>query len=95
MQVCLELLSKIKKGSGPAFGAHFVHDFSIKLFLIQFSIHGQSFNATTYLYLKISNKMCYLVLIWTDDDVMLRFSWINFWSMAYREKRREDENTKI
>ena len=59
----LGYLTKLKRGLGLAFGAHFLYDFSIKLFLIQFSINGQSFSLTPYFFLKISNKMCYEVLI--------------------------------
>ena len=49
--------AKLKRGLGLAFGALFLHDFSIKMFLMKFSINGQSFNATPYFFLKISNKM--------------------------------------
>ena len=55
----LGYLAELKRGLGIAFGAHFLHHFSIKIFLIWFSINGQSFNATPYFSLKISNKMCY------------------------------------
>ena len=51
--------AKFKRDLGLAFGVHFQHDFSIKMFLIQYSINGQSFNATPYFFLKISNKMCH------------------------------------
>ena len=44
-------------------GAHFQHDFSIKMFLTEYSINGQSSNVTPYFSLKISNKMCYHVFI--------------------------------
>ena len=52
-------LAKLKRDLGLAFGAHFQHDFSIKMFLIEYFINEQSFNVTTYFFLKISNKMCY------------------------------------
>ena len=55
----LAYIAKLKRGLGLAFGAHFLHDFSIKMFLIKFSINGQSFNVTHYFFLKISNKMSY------------------------------------
>ena len=55
--VVLDYLAKLKRGLGLAFGAHFLHDFSIKIFLIQFSINGQSFNFTPYFFLKISNNV--------------------------------------
>ena len=54
----LDYLPK-KGGLGIAFGAHFLDEFSIKMFLISYSINGQSFNATPYFFLKTLNKMCY------------------------------------
>ena len=47
---------ELKRGLGIAFGLHFLHDFSIEMFLIQYSIIWQSFNVTSFLFLKISNK---------------------------------------
>ena len=41
----LGYLAKIKRDLGLTFGAYFQHDFSIKMFLIEYSINGQSFNA--------------------------------------------------
>ena len=55
----LDYLAKLKRDLGLAFGAHFQHDFSIKMFLIEYSIDEQSFNATPYFFLKISNKIGY------------------------------------
>ena len=55
----LGYLPKFKRGLELAFGAHFLHDSSTK-----------SFNVIYFFLLKISNKMCYLVLIWTIDDVL-------------------------
>ena len=55
----LGYLAKLKMDLGPVSDAHFVHDFSIKMFLISYSINGQSFNVKPYFFLKISNKMCY------------------------------------
>ena len=55
----LGYLGKLKMDLELAFGAHFLHDFSVKMLLIQFSINGQSFSFTPYFFLKISNKMCY------------------------------------
>ena len=40
----LGYLVKLKKDLGLVFGAHFQHDFSVKMFLIECSINGQSFN---------------------------------------------------
>ena len=55
----LGYLAKLERGLGRAFGAHFLHGFSLKMFLIQFSINGQSFSVTPYFFLRMSNKMCY------------------------------------
>ena len=50
---------KLKRGLGLAFGAYFLHNFFMKMFLIQYSINGQSFNVTPYFLFKISDEMCY------------------------------------
>ena len=55
----LGYLAKLKRGLGLAFSAHFLHDFSIKMFRVKYSINRQSFNVTPYFFRKISNKMCY------------------------------------
>ena len=86
----LGYLTKLKRDLGLAFSVYFQHDFSIKMFLTEYSINRQSFNATPYFFLKISNKMCYHVFIQTVDDI------INFKiflgstckAMADREKKR-------
>ena len=52
----LGYLVKLKRDLGLAFGAHFLHDFYVKMFLIQYSINGQSSNATPYFFLKVSKK---------------------------------------
>ena len=49
----LGYLVKLKRGLGLAFGAHFLHDFYVKMFLIWYSINGQSFIVTPYFFLKI------------------------------------------
>ena len=38
----LGYLPKLKGGLGLAFGGHILHDFSIKMFFIKYSINGQS-----------------------------------------------------
>ena len=55
----LGYLANLKRDLGLAFDADFLHDFSVKMFLISYSINGQSFNVTTYLFLNISNKIFY------------------------------------
>ena len=44
----LGYLPKLKKGMVLPFGAHFLHDFYIKMFLIQYCINGQSFNVIPF-----------------------------------------------
>ena len=58
----LGYLAKLKRDLGLVFGAHFQHDFSIKMFFIEYSISGPSFNDTPYFFLKISTKMCFKFL---------------------------------
>ena len=53
----LGYLAKLKRGLGLAFGAQFLHDFSIKMFLIWYSYNEQSFNIPPYFFIKIPNKM--------------------------------------
>ena len=55
----LGYLAKLQRGLRQAFGAHFVHDFAMKMFRIWYSISGQSFSVTPYFFLKISNKIGY------------------------------------
>ena len=54
---CLGYLQKLKRGPGLAFGAHFLHDFSTKLYLI-IIYQWTKFQCHTLFFLKISNKMC-------------------------------------
>ena len=58
----LGYLAKLKRDLGLTFGAYFQHDFSIKMFLIEYDINGQSFNVTPYFFVKISNKICYVFI---------------------------------
>ena len=46
--VVLGYLPKLKRNLGLAFGAHFLHNFSIKMFLIEYTINGQSFNVILF-----------------------------------------------
>ena len=57
--VCFGLLTELKRSLRLAFDAHSLHDFSIKIFLIYYSINSQSFNVIPFFLLKISNKNCY------------------------------------
>ena len=97
---CFGLFSKIKRGLEQSFGEDFLHDFYIKIFLIKFSINWQSFNAIPYFFLKLSNKMCYKVLIQTVGDIINFKMFLGSSSkpMADREKksgRQKDKNLNI
>ena len=83
-------LPKLKRGLGVASRAHFLYDFPIKMFLIYYSINGQSFNVISFFFLRLPNKMCYSVLIQTADDVTGFEIYLRSTSkaMAGREKRR-------
>ena len=59
----LGYLPKLKKGLRLAFGAHLLHDFSIKMFLINTQRFDTKFQCHPFSFLKILNKMCYQVLI--------------------------------
>ena len=75
----LGYLPNLKRGLGIAFGAHFLHDFSIKMFLIKSSINEQSFNVISFFLLKISNKMCCSYLDTVDDVINFK---IYLWSTS-------------
>ena len=46
--VVLGYLPKLKRNLGLAFGVHFLHNFSIKMFLIEYTINGQGFNVILF-----------------------------------------------
>ena len=45
----LSYLPKLKRSLGLVLGAYFLHDFSMKMFLIWYSIYGQKFQCHTFL----------------------------------------------
>ena len=47
---------ELKSGLQLVFGAHFLHYFSIKKFLIEYSIDEQSFNAITFSFSRYQTK---------------------------------------
>ena len=55
----LGYLPKLYRGLGLAFAAHFLHDFSIKMLFIRYSIYEQGFNVIPFFLVKISNEICY------------------------------------
>ena len=44
----LGYLPKLKRGLRPASGTHFLHDFLIKIFLIEYSINGHNFQCHNF-----------------------------------------------
>ena len=44
----LDYLPKLKRGLGLASSAHFLFDFPIKMFIVKYSINGQSFNIINF-----------------------------------------------
>ena len=62
----LGYLAKLKRDLGLAFGAHFQHDFSIKMLLIEYSVNGQSFNVTPSLFLSQDIKQNVLLYFYLD-----------------------------
>ena len=52
----LGYLPKLKRDLEPAFGAHFLHDFYIKVFLIYYFIDRQNFQCHTFF---PSQDICY------------------------------------
>ena len=52
----LGYLPKYKRGLGLAFGGNFANDFSIKMFLIEYSINGQSFSVIPFFFSRYQTK---------------------------------------
>ena len=91
----LVCIAKLKRGLALAVDAHFLHDFSIKMFLIWYSYNGQSSNVTPYFLRKISKCVIRLLLPQLMMSWILRFfldqplkEWLT------RRKRGKDKNTK-
>ena len=92
----LGYLAKLKMDLGPVSDAHFVHDFSIKMFLISYSINGQSFNADLISFSRYQTN-CFIKFLFRQLMVSqtLRF----FLDQPLKQwltgrKRGADENTK-
>ena len=91
----LVYIAKLKRGLALAVDAHFLHDFSIKMFLIWYSYNGQSSNVTPYFLRKISKCVIRLLLPQLMMSWILRF----FLDQPLKEwltgrKRGKDKNTK-
>ena len=93
---CFELFTRIKRSLGLAFGAYFLHTFSIKIFIIWYSINWLSFNNRPSFLRKISNIWVFKVLL---SQLMTSQAWRFICDHLHERcligKREEDENTKI
>ena len=58
------------KGLGIVSLAHFVYGFSIKMFLMLYSINGPNFIAWLSLLLERLGNMCIAIVCYPDSDVM-------------------------
>ena len=67
----LGYLTKFLKGLGLAFIAHFLHAFSLKNCSLFNILSMDKVSMSSFFLLKISNKMCYEVLIWTVNGVKI------------------------
>ena len=93
----LGYLPKLKRGLGLASEAHFLHDFPIKIFLIQYSINRQSFNVITFCFSRYQTK-CFIkflfIQLMTSYTLRLIFNQpLKQWSTG--RERGEEGNTKI
>ena len=60
----------LKKGLGIVSPAHFVYDFSTKMFLLLYSINWPNFIAWLSLLLEILSNMCIAIVCYPGCDVM-------------------------
>ena len=78
------LYSTIKKGLGLAFGAHFLHDFSIKMFLMSYSISGKVSMSHLISFSRYQTKCVILV-----DDVINFKIFLGSTSKAMDDKEKK------
>ena len=64
-------LPKLQRGLGLAFAAYFLHDFSIKMLFIWYSIYGQSFSVIPFSFSRYQTK-CVIEFLFRQ----LMASWI-------------------
>ena len=60
----------LDKGLGIVSLAHFVYDFSTKMFLMLYSINWPNFIAWLLLLLEILGNMCIVIACYPDCDIM-------------------------
>ena len=71
----LGYLPKLKRGLGLAFGVYFMHDFSIKIFLISYYIYGQSFNVIPFSFSRYQTKCVIKFLLLTWNNICNLIGW--------------------
>ena len=89
----LGYLQKLKRGLGLFFDAYFLCTFSIKMFLIYYSIIWPSFQ--TYFLLKISNNILIIFLILAFGDVIKFKIYLSLSSLAMVKIRGKERETKF
>ena len=91
----LGYLPKLKKGLGLAFGAHFLHDSARfqKCFLVN-TLSMDKVSISYLFLLRISNKMCYQVLILTIDDVINFKIYLQSSSKAMTDRKKKTGGQK-
>ena len=88
---CFGLFSKIKKGSGASFWCNVFYKSVSYLILYQLT----KFQCHTLFVLKISNKMCYLGIIQTADDVTNLKSFFGPTSKTMTDREKKGGKMKI
>ena len=92
----LGYLPKLKGALGLVFGAHSLHDFSIKMFIYLLLYQQAKFQYPSFP--SQDNEQCYEVFIQLDDDVTSYKIYVGSRYKAMADKGRKrggDENTKI
>ena len=92
----LDHLRKLKRGLGLALGAHFLHDFSIKMFIILYSVCGESFNVIPFSFSMYQTKCVKFLFKQLMTSQTLRFIFdypLKQWRTG--RKRGEVRNIKM
>ena len=88
----LGYLPELKRVLGLAFGAYFLHDFSIKMFLIKYSIDGKSFKVIPFFFSRYQTKFVIKFLVRQLMTSFILDQPLKQWLTG--RKRGEDGNTK-
>ena len=92
----LGYLPKIKRCPGTAFGAYFLHDFSIKVFLIQYSINWPSFDVIPFSFSKYQTSVIKLLFRQLVMSQTLKFMFNHILKQLLTGKKGgQDKNIKI